>query len=225
MFEWKVEEMALMNERTKFFLGKERIFDCESETSREDKIAFVDSVTDGKLSYLLSLIKKFESEKESLPKDNYGNVKTVSLKSWIKRNDTKYERPIIDDWYHYGKYAILGVERYIQSNSKGHYETYDDLVDECFHRQLFDCKRKEEKYFAEHDEYSILRKEVREKSNQHGTTFGIHIVFCSSGQLLVADDNGNDREITLEELRELLTKYEQLDTLVEKLTAETHIVY
>lgn len=225
MFEWKVEEMELMNEKGGIFLGKEKIFDCESKTSREDKIAFVDSMTDGKLSYLLSLIEKFESEKETLPKDSFDNVKTVSLKAWVKRNDTKYDRPIIDDWYHYGKYTILGAERYIQSNSKGHYETYEDLVDECFHRQLLKCKNEEEKYFAEHDEYSILRKEVREKSGQHGTTFGVHIIFCSGGQLLVADNNDNDRDITLDELKELLTKYEQLDALVEKLTAETHIVY
>lgn len=223
MFEWKVEEMALMNEKTKFFLGKERIFDCESEESREDKIAFVDSMTDGKLSYLLSLIEKFESEKEALPKDNYDNVKTVSLKAWVKRNDTKYERPIIDDWYHYGKYTILRAERYIQSNSKGIYETYEDLVDECFHRQLLECKKEEEKYFAEHDEYSILKKKYRERN--HHTTFGVHICVWSSGRLTVSDDNDNERDITIDELKELLAKYEQLDALVEKLTAETHIVY
>lgn len=225
MFEWKVEEMALMNERGGIFLGKEKIFDCESETSREDKIAFVDSMTDGKLSYLLSLIEKFDGEKESLPKDGYGNVKTVSLKSWIKRNDKKYESPIIDDWFQYGKYSILRLERYIQSSLKGRYDTYEDLVDECFHRQLLVCKMEEKKYFEEHDEYSILINKVKEKSSRHNTTFGVHIVFRSGCKILIRDDNDNDRDFTIDELKELLSKYAQLDALVEKLTAETHIVY
>lgn len=223
MFEWKLEEMALINEKTRFFLGKERIFNCESETTREDKIAFVDSMTNGKLSYLLLLIEKFESEKDSLSKDKYGNIKTVSLKAWIKRNDTKYERPIIDDWYNHGRYKILGAERYIQYNSKGHYETYDDLVDECFHRQLLECKKEEEKYFEDHDEYSILKNRFREK--KYNTTFGVRINDWSNGRLTVADDNDNERDITIDELKELLSKYGQLDNLVEKLTKETHIVY
>lgn len=225
MFEWKVEEMTLMNKRGKIFFGKERIFDCESKTSREDKIAFVDSMTDGKLSYLLSLIEKFESEKESFPKNSCGNVKTVSLKAWVKRNDTKYEFPVINDWCNYGKYTILGIERNIQSNSKGRFETYEDLVDECFHRQLLKCEIEEQKYFSEHDEQSILEKQLEEKIERNGTTFGLKIVTGSGGIKIGDFDSDETRKLTIEELKELLSKYEQLDTLVDKLTAETHIAY
>ena len=53
MFEWKVEDMALMNQKSGLFLGKEKIYNCESKVSREDKIAFVDSFQDGKLSYYI----------------------------------------------------------------------------------------------------------------------------------------------------------------------------
>ena len=49
MFEWKIEDLALLNKKSSVLLGKERIWNCESETSREDKIAFVDSLQDGKL--------------------------------------------------------------------------------------------------------------------------------------------------------------------------------
>ena len=62
MFEWKVEDMALLNQKGGVFIGKEKIYDCESKVSREDKIAFVDSFQDGKLSYLLSLIDKFKED-------------------------------------------------------------------------------------------------------------------------------------------------------------------
>ena len=118
MFEWKVEDMILLKQKGGVFLrgGKEKIYDCESNVSREDKIAFVDSKQDGILSYLLTLIEKFNQDVENMPKDQWDNVKTVSLKAWIKKNDTKYSRPIIDDHYRYGRYFVLGMERYITSN-------------------------------------------------------------------------------------------------------------
>lgn len=225
MFEWKVEEMTLMNNHADVHNGRYKInvYACEDSVSREDKIAFVDSMTDGKLSYLLSLIEKFNADKENLPKDSYGDVKTVSLKAWVNRNDTKYSQKLIDDWYQYGKYNLLGCERNIQSNTKGTYDYYEDLVDEVFRRQLMKREEEEQKYFHEHDEYSILKKRYREKG--YNTTFGVHICDWSSGRLTIADDNDNERDITIDELKELLSKYEQLDELVEKLTKETHIVY
>lgn len=228
MFEWKVEKMVLMKESNFVYYGrtKVKIYSFENSVSREDKIAFVDSMTDGKLSYLLSLIEKFNLEKDTLPhrETMFGDseVKTVSLKSWINRNDKEYGRPIIDNRYHYGKYNILGCERYIQYEYKGTYDCHEDLVDEVFHRQLIECERIEQAYFYEHDEYSILKQKFREKQQQYGTTFGVSIVTGSKGVHI--GDFDNRRDITIDELKELLAKYEQLDTLIEKLTDETHIV-
>lgn len=181
MFKWKVEEMRLRNEKCKFIIGNTKIYSCENTTSKEDKIAFVDSMIDGKLSYSLSLIDKFNGDKDNLPKDAYGDIKTISLKAWINRNDKKYNRPIIDNHYHYGKYNILGCERFIQSVGKGMYDYYEDLVDEVFHRQLVKCEEEERKYFSEHDEQSILEKQINEKLNQYSTTFGADIWTGSSG--------------------------------------------
>lgn len=229
MFEWKVEEMKLTNDHADSFRGryKTTLYACEYSVSREDKIAFVDSKTEGKLSYLLFLIEKFNSEKESLPKkDNvFGDpeIKTTSLKAWVKRNDTKYQQKVIDDWYQYGKYNLLGCERNIQSNTKGNYDYYDDFVDEVFRRQLMECEREEQKYFREHDEYSILKQRFEEKQNQYRTSFGVSIVTGSCG--VCVGDFDRKRDITIDELKELLSKYEQLDALVEKLTKETNIIY
>ena len=225
MFEWKVEDMILMNQKGGVFLrgGKEKIYDCESNTSREDKIAFVDSKQDGILSYLMTLIEKFNQDVDNMPKDQWNNVKTVSLKAWIKKNDTKYSRPIIDDHYRYGRYFVLGMERYITSNSKGCYDTYEDLVDELFHRQLKTCEQEEQSYFLEHDEYSILKRKFGEMMDKYSTIFGVSIV--TSGNNYYVGNFKENREITVDELKDLLSKYEQLDSLVEKLTEETHIVY
>lgn len=228
MFNWKVEEMALMNERRGLIVGKEKIYACESQVSREDKIAFVDSMQDGQLSYILALIDKFNEDKVALPKDKWGDVKTVSLIAWIKRNDTKYDRPLIDTMYNYGKYYLLGMTRNITHRYKGDYDTYDDLVDEAFHRQLKACKKQEEKYFLEHDEYSILKERFRNKG--YNTTFGVHIATCSDGKIYVYESgdscyDSDRREITLDELKYLLARYEELDNLVSKITAETNIVF
>lgn len=229
MFEWKVEEMALTNNHTDVYSGRYKVtlYTCENSVSRDDKIAFVDSKTDGKLSYLLSLIEKFNSDKDSLPKKDsmFGDpeVKTTSLKAWIKRNDTKYPQNVIDDWFKYGKYSILGCERNIQSNRKGDYDYYDDLVDEVFRRQLMKCEEDERKYFREHDEYSILEKKFEEKHNQYRTAFGAEI-WTGSGGVQIGDSDKR-RKLNIDELKELISKYEQLDALVEKLTKETHIVY
>lgn len=223
MFEWKVEDMILLDQKGRIYLGKEKIYDCENKVSREDKIAFVDSFQEGKLTYLLDLIEKFTVDKENMPKDQWDNVKTVSLKAWIKKNDTKYGRPIVDNDYRYGRYYILGMERFITYDGKGSYDTYEDLVDEVFHRQLKECEEQERKYFLEHDEYSILKKKFRDRN--YPTTFGVHICSWSSGRICVCDDNDNERDITIKELKELLDKYEQIDALVEKLTKETYIVY
>lgn len=222
MFEWKVEDMKLMNEN----LLSRTYFPCERTTSREDKIEFVDSLQDGKLSYILKLIDKFNEDSKSMPKDNWGNVKTVSLKAWIKKNDTEYGKPIIDDWYHYGKYSLLSSERYIQSDSdsKGSGDIYNDFVDECFHRQLRECQRMEKRWFDEHDEYTILRKSVEKNIEKYGTTFGVSIIISSSNGLLIGDFD-NERKPSLEELKALNAKYEQLEKFIENLTKETHIVY
>lgn len=222
--EWNVEELKLYNQKGGVFFGKEKIYDCESKVTREEKIAFIDNLIDGKLSYLLELIDKFNKDKETLPKDNWGYIKTVSLKAWINRNDTKYERKIIDNKFTIGEYRLLGTKRNIDSNYKGTYDTYEDLVDELFHRQLKECEHIEMNWFLEHDEYSILKKNFGNR--KYDTTFGVNIGERSNGDIYVYEENGeNKRDITIDELKELLSKYEELDKMVEKLTMETNIKY
>ena len=162
-----------------------------------------------------------QSEVEGLPKDKWGDVKTVSLKSWIKRNDT---RKLIDYTYTYGKIRFIGGRSIKSVNIKSAHDTYDDYVDEVFHRQLKECENKEREYFLEHDEYSILKREFL--NNKYNTTFGVNITSWSSGKVCICDDvTKEEREITIEELKYLLSRYKELDELVEKITKETHITY
>lgn len=228
-FEWKVEDMVLLNQKHGLFLrgGEEKIYDCESVVSREDKIAFVDSKQDGILSYLLALIEKFNKDVENMPKDSRNKIKTVSLKAWIKKNDTKYSRPIIDNYCSYGKYRVLGTERNITVNKKGRYDTYEDIVDEVFHRQLKMCEKEERRYFLEHDEYSILKSKVRNYLDEYRTSLGVCLSYSSGGEMHIYKENdiSTNRDITIEELKDLISRYEQIDALVKKLTEETQIFY
>ena len=220
MFVWNIEDMKLLNQECNIFIDKEKIYNCENEVSREEKIEFVDKMKDGKLSYILNLAQKFEKDKENMPSDQWGDVKTVSLKAWGKRNDG---RDLIDITYKYGDIRFLAGRNIQSVNRKGAYDTYDNYVDEIFHRQLKECEKMEHKYFIEHDEYSILKQKFRDK--KYYTTFGVHIGIWSSGKICVCDENGNERDITIDELKYLLSKYDELDRLVEKITAETNIKY
>ena len=121
--------------------------------------------------------------------------------------------------------CIVSVSKCIRDlNNYWEEGLFHDLVDEVFHSQLLKCEKEEEKYFLEHDEYSILKKKFRNR--KHHTTFGVHIGTWSNGMVTInGDSDGEERDITMEELKDLLAKYDQLDALVEKLTAETDIVY
>ena len=90
---------------------------------------------------------------------------------------------------------------------------------------LKECENLEHKYFLEHDEYSILKRKFRDRN--HDTTFGVSIGSCSDGSIFVYDinDSSKRRDITIEELRYLLEKYDELDKLVRKITEETNIRY
>ena len=221
MFEWNKEAMRLVNQEGNMFIGNEKIYNDENVTSREDKIAFVDKMQDGKLSYILDLAKKFQKDKGTMPTDSFGYVKTVSFKAWLRRNDN---RNLIANTYGYGE--IRGSRgRNIQCISRrGRYDIYEDYVDELFHQQLKECERLEHNYFLEHDEYSILKQKFRDKE-YYNTTFGVNI--CDQGEdIFVCDSDGNGkRKITIEELKYLLEKYNELDLLIEKITAETDIGY
>lgn len=228
MFEWKIEDMQLRNEylEKSGYYNKQRqyIFDCENKISRQDKIDFIDLRYEGKLSYILELLDKFNKEKDSLPVDSFGYIKTISLKAWINRNDTKYGTKdysrMFDSWYHYGKVYFLRCERYIQYGLKnGQYDTHEDYVDEIFHRELFNLKQEEDKYFREHDDYEILKEKLRNRN--YDTTFGLGFGFCSDGKIYIIDnEKEKEREISKEEIELILEKDALLKKYEEKLTKQ-----
>lgn len=227
MFEWKVEDMALRATNRKDRWGKSHhmIFPCEETLSREDKIEFVDRMNDGKLSYILALAEKWNADRGDLPKTQFGSVHANSEKKWIRINDARKILNSNDVTYH-----LLGFTGSLNSNKTSYYACWDDVVDELFHRQLLECLHAENEYFREHDEYEILKTKLREYSNRHNTNFGVYLSFSGGcgGKICVcknSTDYKTDREITIEELKILIDKYERLEAYIAELTAETNITY
>lgn len=108
MFIWIMEDMELLNQKDGVFVGDEMIYDCETMLCTQDKIDFIDKMQEGKMSYLLGLIEQINKDKDTLKFDNTGYIKTVSLKAWIKKNDS---RGLLDDWYKYGNFTIVGAKK------------------------------------------------------------------------------------------------------------------
>ena len=52
MFEWYVQVMELMNEKSNIYINNEKIYNAENKLSREEKIEFLDKMNDDKISYM-----------------------------------------------------------------------------------------------------------------------------------------------------------------------------
>lgn len=219
MFTWNVAEMKLMKSGRN--VGRSMEFSEDYTTLQEDKIQFVDANTDGNLSYFLELFRKFQEDMEIMPKDQWGNVRTQSLIAWCKRNDPK---KLIDREYKYGKIRFFQTERFIQNgvDHKGPWDTFDNLVDETFHRQLMKCRNEEIEYFKSHDEYEIAKSAVRDYADKYHTTFGMRLAFCSNGEISVVTDEDHFKgpQITLEQCQILIDLYKKLEFTIEDLTKE-----
>lgn len=223
MMDWKVENMELRNtvHKHKFGYNTEYDFPQMRSCSRDDKIAFIDALNEGIMSYVLNLIDSWNSEADNMPKDAYENVKTVSLIGWCKRKDK--EKKIVDRDYKYGRIYLLGCERYIYDmNRQYQYDRYKDIVDEVFYRQLIKCLNQEEQYFKTIDPYEIAKAKVREYSDRYHTTFGIRLAFSSSDNITVIEDEESRRgpKITLDQCYLLISKYQILEGKIAEMTEE-----
>lgn len=96
MFEWYVQVMELMNEKSNIYINNEKIYNAENKLSREEKIEFLDKMNDDKISYMLKLADKFQEDKDKLSKDEYGYYKDASLRAWLKKN-VKTARVIVKE--------------------------------------------------------------------------------------------------------------------------------
>lgn len=224
MFEWKVEDMELMNEKSNIYINNEKIYNAENKLSREEKIEFLDKMNDDKISYMLKLADKFQEDKDKLSKDEYGYYKDASLRAWLKKNDY---REIVDTsktLRGVGSITLVGYgsfgcgRRNIQNiNLQVRDDCHKDFVDELFHRQLKECEKQEKQYFAEYDDYNILSRKVSDYMYKYDISFGKEI-WQSGNRLFFKDRQTDDeRDLTMDELKVLEAAFEKIKGTMDKI--------
>lgn len=223
MFEWYVQVMELMNEKSNIYINDEKIYKAENKLSREEKIEFLDKMNDDKISYMLKLADKFQEDKDKLSKDEYGFYKNASLRAWLKKNDY---RNIVDTSKPYiGSITLVGYDsfgcgrRNIQNiNLQAKDDCRKDFVDELFHRQLKKCEKQEKQYFNEHDEYKILSRKVSDYMYKYNISFGKEI--WQRGDRLFFKDSQSylERDLTFDELKVLEAALEKIKDTMDEIT-------
>lgn len=202
MFTWKVEELALKKDHDS--QGRSfRVFNVEYQLNRDDKISFIDSQTGGQMSELLDLYSKFQREKDTIKKDVYGGYKENSLKAWYSRNAGSLR------WseYDFGFYGIFDNRKIYNLMSSGPYSVHEDIVDQAFHKLLYDLYHKELEYFNTHDEYAVLSRKLID--SHIFPLLGIEFWHGSSGVGKMI--NGKMVKYTTEELRYLNNACDKLE--------------
>ena len=228
MFTWKIEENKLNKERSKCGYST-FTFNAES-ISAEEKVEFIDRITNGALTYILNLATKYEEALlyGTIKKTN-GNINSNSRKAWIKKNDIRgfisagYDVGVIKFPYSLKqKTNVVFPERRIGSINTGSFgDRYNDFVDETFHRTLNSLADAERRYFYDHDEYALLQKEACDYIERFGT-FGNIISYGANGVLLYSDnsDNANSRKLTTDELNAIIEKGKTVQATIDKLSED-----
>lgn len=237
--EYRIEDCKLYNERKNASLPiiGDYIYKMES-LPREEKIKFIDEYYEkngnkGACTYMLNLINKYLEEKDNLPKDNWGYVKTISLKAWLKRNDPW---KIVDDHYHYGSYYFANREysnfatltpRPTWSSNVPYYDEEGKIVDLWFHDVLNILYYEEERYFFDHDPLILKIRKIEEYGRLYGS-FGIKkIDMIASNGVKVLDSDWRRTFhcslITKEEIDEMIKVYEDFDRIAKAKIKEIQI--
>lgn len=151
--------------------------------------------TDNQLRYFLNLQHKFQANAPALPHGQLGNVKTVSLKAWLRKNDNKR---LIDIDCFYGDFLVLGKSYNIEY-------PLEDRADELFNRALKSCVKEEKRYLA-----------LRSKVDEYGITLGVKLNVYSSGKMTIGD-GVNERPIKKEEVVKLLDAFEEYESFMNTL--------
>ena len=209
-FIWNIEDYALKNDYDKQGSSFE-IFTVESQVSREDKIAFIDSQTHKQMSELLRLYDQFQKEKDHIRKEADGEYKSSSLKNWYIKN-ARYL-----DWDQYFFKFYFPFDRTIYDlMRKGPYDKYEDIVDEAFHKLLLELRGDEEAYYTTHHEYDTLKNKLLDSN-----------IFPLIGLQCWSDEDGIGIEkdyrkvkFTIEELRYLNNACDKLEGKIKNASAK-----
>lgn len=239
MITWDVRNLVLKNEVDTYLSGDTRksvmgyTFAWEQRATEIEKIQFVDSIQDGGLSKTLEIIDKFVIDRQHLPQDKDGEIRTASLTAWLKRNDK--DNLVVKTNYDCGRLKITNHSPRFCTNCcvLSNYTVLNrpalvsNLIEQAFHAQLLDCLQQEREYYRKHDPMTTMRGEFIKNLEGYGAVTNTPISYDSHGNVFVCKDwDGNEkRPISKQELEYLLRRYVQLDAMLKAFREETVIAY
>lgn len=235
---YNIEELKLYKEKENAFDNQKKpyyIYDMEKNLSKEEKIKFIDTYYEkngsgGLATYMLNLIDKYNKEKDTLMKDEYGDVNIGCLLEWLRENDTLN---MVDRTYWYGHYFLCGRE-YLDFSSNTPtslrtdnmpYANQDDkVVDQWFHDLLDQLYIDETYYYEEHD---TAHQKIRQIEGYYSTygSLGIELFGRVGGNgydVLDKDwlESWGHTKPTEEELDKILEAYKELVATIQAKTKE-----
>lgn len=226
LMNWTPDKQVLTKETPNAFINhvwkynRDHKYSIARELTDGEKVDII-SQHDKHLMPVLDLADKFQKEKDTIKKTSDGKINSVSYRAWLKRNDPK---EIIASTYHLGK-----VFNYSAGLFGGYYiatlgepQNRQDFINKVFDDLLSKWRVAEFEFFLDHDEYSVLKSQLRNCNH----LFGVPIVYCSDLRILIADKNSDkERDITLKELKTLIAMNKQVDDFVAELAAKCDIKY
>lgn len=214
--EWK-EEFLTKYSREKYafkdmllhrnynYQEKDIIFKIETELTQDEKLIFIDSITDGACSQLLQLMEKWKLEKDNLPQDRYGNPKTVSKKAWHKRSVPSNKWFSINSEY-LNKYWFIG-HSYVGFDNECQQSLPHGgkhIVHQWFHDLAYNLRRDEIKHYRDNSPFYQKLERVK----KYGDHFGVF------DNQVINDIVWNRKEdVTEEQLDYYIEQYEKLESL------------
>ena len=214
-FTWKLEDLKLRGKNYKDF---EQM--AESMTTEELEKA-IDEYSHNKYStsFYKEMRERFQNDVKNnvIKRGTYGSFNMNSLKSWRKKNglSTSY-------CYDYELEGLGFVGYRNHMSFKYNDEQMRNGWEYTFVKTCESLKSKEEQYFAEHDEYTILTREVNELCDKFRFAHlpdGCKIWFGSNITIVDEDAEGcrlGQRNLTIEELKTLKDYYLGLQKVMEE---------
>ena len=202
-------------------------------TLDEDKVELIDALEDGYATKLFALKDKYDQDlsagKIKLRKTSSGRLvlNTNSLIAWIKKNDS---HDILDNGsivteragkIRHNRLTTISIpDDFHHIDKCSSFIRFPEILDELFFILLKELKIKEVQYFKEHDEYEVKKQKLLYFAEKYRTTFNYPVIFCSSGSLEIENDDEHRtrRHVSIQELDELIYKYEEVEDLIKRLS-------
>lgn len=203
-FTWTLEDLKLKDKGYKDFEQMAKDMTTEELENAIDEYGNNRYST----SFYKEMREQFQNDVKAdlIKRSTYGSFNMNSLKAWRRKNGltTSYSYD-----YELEGLGFMGFRNFM--SFKLNDEQMRNGWEYTFIKMCESLRSKEQTYFNEHDEYTILEKEVGEFILEFGrletiTIKGVNIWCGSSFSIVEEDENGyikNRRKATMEELRTL----------------------